>query len=350
MYSTCLFCNHHLGANRVIEAFPVGRRLAFDAKQGRLWVVCRRCERWNLSPFDERWEAIEQCERLFRDTRKRVSSDHIGLARLDEGLELVRIGEPLRPEFAAWRYGDQFGRRRRRTIILSAAGVAAVGTVVVGGIASGVLVGGGFQLFQWIPQLLRAAQRRRLVARVPVRGGKPLLVRGSHLEQARLQPDRDSDSGWSLKLPHAGGEAMLRGRVAVQATGLIMPRVNARGASKQQVQAAVQLIEGFGDPQRFLQLGAAPESASFVANPRFFGRRGRRWRPTGGLPQLPLSTRLAIEMAVNEENERAALEGELELLEMAWREADEIAAIADNLTIPPEVDQQLERMKRETQR
>jgi hypothetical protein len=25
-----------------------------------LWVVCRHCERWNLSPLEERWEAVEQ--------------------------------------------------------------------------------------------------------------------------------------------------------------------------------------------------------------------------------------------------------------------------------------------------
>jgi hypothetical protein len=43
-------------------------------------------------------EAIEECERLFRDTKLRVSTDQIGLARLPEGLELVRIGSPQRHE------------------------------------------------------------------------------------------------------------------------------------------------------------------------------------------------------------------------------------------------------------
>ena len=56
MYSTCLFCHSDLGANEVIEHFPVGRRLAFDEDKGRLWVICRSCERWNLTPLDERWE------------------------------------------------------------------------------------------------------------------------------------------------------------------------------------------------------------------------------------------------------------------------------------------------------
>ena len=126
MYSTCLFCNSDLGANKSLEHFPVGRRLAFDSAAGRLWVVCRKCERWNLSPLETRWEAIEEAERAFRNTKLRVSTDNIGLAQLKEGTELVRIGAPLRPEFAAWRYGDQFGKRQRRFIARSIAGASAV--------------------------------------------------------------------------------------------------------------------------------------------------------------------------------------------------------------------------------
>jgi len=30
MYSICLFCKTNLGANEVLEQFPIGRRLAFD--------------------------------------------------------------------------------------------------------------------------------------------------------------------------------------------------------------------------------------------------------------------------------------------------------------------------------
>src|SRR5262249_51861220 len=137
MYSTCIFCHADLGENEAIEHFPVGRRLAFDATRGRLWVVCRKCERWNLTPVEERWEAIEECERLFRATRLRVSTDNIGLARIAEGLELVRIGEPQRPEMAAWRYGDQFGRRRKRHLMLTGAVVVAAGGLIVLGPMTG---------------------------------------------------------------------------------------------------------------------------------------------------------------------------------------------------------------------
>ncbi len=114
MFSTCLFCHSRLGKNEVVEHFPVGSRLAFDSARGRLWAVCPGCRRWNLSPLDDRWEAIEECERLFRSTRARVSTENIGLAPLASGVDLIRIGQPLRPEFAAWRYGSQLKWRRRR--------------------------------------------------------------------------------------------------------------------------------------------------------------------------------------------------------------------------------------------
>jgi len=57
-----MFCDRPLGAKQVIEHFPVGRRLA-----------------------------VEMCERLFRDTRVRVSTENVGLTKHPEGLEFVRI-------------------------------------------------------------------------------------------------------------------------------------------------------------------------------------------------------------------------------------------------------------------
>jgi hypothetical protein len=133
MYSTCLFCQSNLGHNETVENFPVGRRLAFDAAKGRLWVICGGCARWNLSPIEERWEAIEECERTFRDTRLRVTTGNIGLARLSSGMELVRIGAPLRPEFAGWRYGRRFSRRRLNTNL-----VVGSAAVVTAGVAFGL--------------------------------------------------------------------------------------------------------------------------------------------------------------------------------------------------------------------
>ena len=342
MYATCLFCNHHLGTNQVLEVFPAGRRLAFDPSKGRLWVVCRRCERWNLSPFDERWEAIEACERLFRDARKRVSSDNIGLAKLDEGLELVRIGEPLRPEFAAWRYGDQFGRRRRRAVLVGVGIGAVAGGIMIGGAAVGIAGGGGYWIYQVIDGLAKQYRRRRIVARVPTADGRRLIVRGSHLDRVTLTPDAQSTVGWNLHLTHSAGEAVLSDHHATRAAALIMPAVNRAGASRRNVQQAVREIESLRDPVEFLKtIAAGPEQG------RLDYRAYRRRSKHKGLIRLPVSTRLAVEMAVNEEHERIALEGELALLELAWQDAEEIAAIADSLTIPAEVNEQLERLKRD---
>ncbi|HEY5087090.1 MAG TPA: hypothetical protein VII66_07035, partial [Gemmatimonadaceae bacterium] len=72
-----------------------------------------------------------------------MSTEHIGLARVSEGLELVRVGDPQRPEMAAWRYGDQFGKRRRRYYMIAGGSVVAVGALASGFVALGLAAGSG---------------------------------------------------------------------------------------------------------------------------------------------------------------------------------------------------------------
>ena len=50
---------------------------------------------------------------------------------------------------------------------------------------------------------------------------------------------------------------------------------------------------------------------------------------------MPLPVALALEMALHEETERRAMEGELAMLEALWREAEAIAEIADRLPNGP---------------
>lgn len=337
MYSTCLFCNVSLGTNEVVESFPVGRRLAFDAANGRLWVVCRKCERWNLSPLEERWEAIETCERLFRDTRLRVSTDNIGLARAAEGLELVRVGPALRPEFAAWRYGDQFGRRRRRKMVRVGLGVGIVGGAIAGGVALGVSAGVGFGSGGWwIWRGIYAGYRRiaygspqTIVARVPYEGGdgaQVIAIKRHQLADVRL--GMAGGKRLLLSIPRGRDSVHLMGDEAERAAGYVLPAINWAGAEKRDVDRAVQLIEeSRKSPSEFVR---------DVADRAGMGHR---------LHELPSASRLALEMAAHEESERRAMEGELALLEAAWRQAEEIAKIADNLLVPPSVDEFLERNK-----
>lgn len=334
MYATCLFCHHPLGSNEVLETFPVGRRLAFDAVRGRLWVVCRRCERWNLSPLEERWEAIEECERRFHDTKLRVSTENIGLTRLREGLELVRIGSPQRPEFAAWRYGDQFGRRRVRTVLKVGAGLGVIGGIVAGGAALGVGVGGfAWMIGNW-GRLVVKGNPRTVVARIALDDGSTMPVRRRDLEKAALRTS-SSASGWELDLsprsrrgPVASrAGAVLHGDRARIAAGQLLPSLNRFGASRSQVADAVTLIERAATPY-----GVFAEAARQPSIP-------------ATLSEMPVAVRIALEMAAHEESERRALEGELQELEQAWREAEEVAAIADNLLVPRGFDELLSRVR-----
>lgn len=357
MYSTCIHCNRSLGANESIEHFPVGRRLAFDAARGRLWAVCRSCERWNLSPIEERWEAIEQCERAFRATKVRASTDNIGLARLRDGTEIVRVGAPLRPEFAAWRYGDQFGRRYRRSVVTVAATTVGIGAAVTGGLVLGASVVA-------VVPLIHIINLAGIVAATQHVGSQLLsLPDGSHIRPvgaSRLVTHDDVPEGWGIAIGYAEhraadapaqsfwrrnglmndqktakGEIRLRGRDATNVLRWALPRVNRGGASRAVVADGVRLIERAGDPEHFgaWAVTQLPEWNARLA----FGDNGE-------LQYLPAPARLAFEMAMHEDTERRALDGELATLEAAWRNADEIARIADALLPSPAVDARLTAM------
>lgn len=359
MYSTCIHCRKSLGANEAIEALPIGRRIAFDARHGRLWVVCRACERWNLTPFDERWEAIEQSERAFRDTRVRVSTDNIGLARLADGTELVRIGEPQRPEFAAWRYGDQFGRRRVKAIATGVGVTAAAGLIVSGAVASGIGLAA-------LAPLVHVANMINLVAKIGV-PQKPI----DHPDGGRFMPignprivPSDRAAGWAIDIGYAAhyrgpdptvrnggywtmarkqegkneiGRVQLHGADAVPLLRRLMPLINRGGARRTVITDGVALIEQAGGPERFGKW-AAGMRREWAARSTF--------GDTGDLSAIPVAARLAFEMAINEDAERVALEGELASLERAWAEAEGIAQIADALLLPESVTEQFDRLKK----
>ncbi|HEX9564109.1 MAG TPA: hypothetical protein VF981_09065 [Gemmatimonadaceae bacterium] len=348
MYATCLFCNEHLGKNESIDLFPVGTRLAFDGARGRLWVVCPKCERWNLTPLEERLDAIEQSEKLYRDTRKRVATDNIGLAKLRDGTTLVRIGEPLRPEFAAWRYGDQFGRRRRRQLLYVAGGAAAVSSVFIGAAAAGLSMGAFAWMFAQSGRNLIRGDPEKVVAKIRTEEAGLVQVRRRHLGGTSLS--RGDDGRLALNLRFKGGEREFTGREAERIASILIPKVNRYGGNQQAVRQAVEEIESVGSTEAYMELLA--NLAPSYTTPNASRRRG--WRGTGGqsnfhkqgLFGLPGPHRLALEMALHEEAERRAMQGELRELELAWQDAEEVAAISDSLTLPESVTTAFEKLKK----
>lgn len=322
-----MFCNKSLGENKVVEHFPVGRRLAFDAERGRLWVVCRRCERWNLSPLEERWEAVEACERLFEQTRVRVSTDNVGLAKHAEGLELVRIGQPMRPEFAAWRYGDQFGRRRKRALLIGAGGLVAFGGFVIGGIATGAV---SAVVLAQTGNFVNVWQNGRTLVKLRTDDGRVIKLKNPDLLGTRLRAADGSDP-FRLEVRKGKKKEWFEGAQAQRMIGAIMPKMNRMGGKARTVQDAVAAIEDEGHPDAFL--------AQLVNGDRFTDKKG----VPGYVNKMPEPTKLALEMALHEEQERRALEGELWRLERAWEEAEEIAAISDNLLLPEGTDAFMDR-------
>lgn len=356
MFSTCFHCTASLGRNEAFEAFPVGSRLAFDARQGLLWAVCRACGRWNLSPLEERWEAIEAMEARFSDTRLRVSTDNVGLARLREGVDLIRIGEPQRPEMAAWRYGDQFGRRRNRQLLVTGAVVGSAAAIVGGIAAIGVSVGSFAGVYgnAGLWQTLIHGRQSKSIGHVALPAGRLVELQRRHARMSTLVRSSDGES-LTLRLESTEGTHLLTGDDALKAALRIMPVVNRFGGSRSHVREAVSLLEEAGDPLRVWttvqqrsgwRAGDDQWGTSRFPAPRWLApKRENVQKLPGALHTLDVRDRLALEMALHEETERRAMEGELKLLEAAWREAEEIAKIADDMFTPAQIEARLETLR-----
>ena len=293
--------------------------------------TCRRLE--------ERWEAIEHCERRFRATRVRVTTTNIGLARLADGTELVRIGQPLRPEFAAWRYGRRFARRRTHaqiiaagTILSAGAGAIAFAPLLAPALAMGalsiVVVPGLTSVMGVVPMVGALALRDylendRVIGRL-VHDGRVITVRAKHANDTQLHvAGEDATAVW-LEVPHDDGWTRFDGLAALQAAAQLLAGANRFGAPSSQVQDAVARVETAGDATTFLRTAAVMGDLRHARLTSLLNA----WRGLGTM-RLSGTECLALEMALHEESERRALEGELALLEAAWRDAEELAQIAD---------------------
>jgi len=325
MYRTCAFCNAPLDGDGGPSGLGVGRRLAFDEWRGRLWVVCVRCARWNLTPLDDRLERIEAVARAARDGRMLASTEQVALLRWAR-YDLIRVGKPLRLELAGWRYGERLkARSRERAKVVVPLTLAAMGL----GIAANVAAGGSFGFLAWNLGRLADGVYLGIVGRRRVNLFDPpicehcgtlLPLKAKHVQHARVVPDAHHALGVLVSCPACHrAAALLTGPDADAILRQGLAYLNVRRSSRRKAGDAARVVDAAGGPDRLI---------------RDIARRELTLR------SLRPERQLALEMAVEEQ-------AEAEELERRWREAEEIAGIADGaLSTDAALEAELQRLKR----
>lgn len=281
------------------------------------------------------------CERAYRDTKDRVATGEIGMAKVREGLSLVRIGSPIFPEYAAWRYHRRFAARYARSVAIGAGAGIAAGALFL---AIGPLSGGVFSGFTaWYAgkgcyEFLRSRGIGRL-RRDDY--GDAKTMDDTWVEIGRGDLDNisivgvgankryDGPERWTVRISKPGAPAWyLRPSDAPGVLRRVMPGVNVAGQSEEDVGLGVELYEQWsGDV-----LGQLEHLVNSHSGPV-------------KLSEEP-AVSIALEMSLAEAQERQWLETELYLLAAAWKEAEELAVVADSLTLPDWVTDRVEGLRR----
>jgi hypothetical protein len=322
-----LVCNTPFPANESLEHFPLGTRIAFDPSKGRLWAICKDCKRWSLAPIEERWEALDELEKITRDRSQLLSqTENIALLRAGR-LELVRVGRANLAEQSWWRYGSELAKRRKNYKTLSAAGAIGAGAAIWGGMATGGMSFiAAWILWDKLPGTIPDAARwfrfggdvwRGRVPcprcgyrfhRVPYRRRGNLIL--SHTQE--MEPTM-----LSYKCPRCGdyreGGLHLTGRAAEHTLKRVLAYHHFEGASERTVTSATRLIQEAGSPDDLTRI--------LLRDGKRLGDLGR----TGGI---------ALEIAANENSEQRLLELELAELEAHWEMEEELASIIDGELTP----------------
>ena len=327
MYTRCLVCSAAFEPNHELEHFPLGHRIAFDPGRGRLWAICRTCRRWSLAPIEERWEALEELEKLTTDKASLLSqTDNIALLRAGP-LELVRVGRAKLDEEAWWRYGRELTTRRDSYKKISFAGTVAAAAVVAGGWATGgITLFGMWFVMGHAPDSFTNAARWLRFGGAAWRGSRECPGCGYAFRSldfrdrgsVGLFPTEESGKVDLLhRCPRCGkyreGGLHLEGQEAERTLRRILAYHHFAGASERRVVSAARLIQ---------EAGSAQDLTRIVV------KDGRR------LGDLQRTGAIALEIAANESAEQRLLELELAELEAHWRTEEELAAIVDGELTP----------------
>lgn len=324
-------------ANEQLEHLPHGRRVAFDPARGRLWTVCRSCRRWSLMPIEDRWEALEELEKLTMDEAHLLSqTDNISLLRAGP-LEIVRVGRAQLTEEAWWRYGRELTSRRRKWDKLGFAGTLAAGAVVAGGwAAGGVSVLGMWLVMGHGSESVRDGARWLRFGSSAWRGERRCTNCGFTFRSLAYR-DRASIGLLPTEEPgrlelvarctscgqYRDAGLRLEGEEADRTLRRVLAYHHFAGASEQRVFRATRLIQ---------EAGSTRDLTRIVVRD---GRRLGDLQRTGGI---------ALEIAANEAIEHHLLELEVADLEAHWRREEELASIIDGELTPLPVLEQMRRL------
>ncbi len=314
--------------------------------------MCPKCARWNLTPLEERWEAFDECERAYRETRKRVSTDNIALARLRDGTDLIRIGQPLRPEFAAWRYERVIRKRRWKTYGGIAIGAGATLAFNAPYYFAAVLAPHLMLPSMVVMTSFSAANAYRAThtehwrrhMSIPLDAGE--LAHLTLAQLRRTQFRMGGDGELRVTIVHDGRRRMLRrmlvdqhqtelvGTAAHEVLRRVIVGVNHDGAARAEVRVALDILEAASSqPAR---QGRAQETMPEDPLRPFMHEllqhepwKARAPEQRGLLRTMHTPYRVALEMLLHEEDERRAMAGELGALYARWEEAERIAKISD---------------------
>ena len=324
MYTTCAFCNGALGGDGGPSGLGVGRRFAFDEWRGRLWVVCPKCGRWNLSPFDDRLEKIEALARVAADAKLLAKTEQVALLRW-QSYDLVRVGKPPRIELATWRYGERLKQQDRdKAKIVVPVVVAAVGV----SIALNAAVGGGFGAMLYnigamgdAVYVYMVGNRRVALAEPPICAAcnTVMNLRARHVRHARVVVERHADVALVVSCPQCHREgALLTGAEAAQTLRQGLTFLNARRSGRKRAVEAAREVDVVGGSEELIRKVAGTDVV---------------------IHRIPGARRLALEMAVDEHIE--VLE-----LERQWRDAEELAQIADGaLSGDDQLEEQIRKLR-----
>lgn len=328
MFTSCAFCSGALGGDGGASGLGVGRRFAYDGWKSRAWVICQRCARWNLTPFDERLDVIAALDRMAAAGRVAATSEQVALIRVGP-CDVVRVGQPPRVEMATWRYGERIKARQREQMkVMVPVAIAVVGLTVAVNVAAGgsigAFIGQGPSLARGIYTGIVGNRKIPIEPPICARCGNVMVLRSKHVQDARLQHTTGNDVALLLRCPRCKGEgALLEGADAGIALRSGLTYLNLRHGRRLRKQAAhaAHQVDMFGGPEAFLTRQALREAK--VAT--YKGAEA-----------------LALEMAVDEQ-------AEVRELERQWHEAEEIADIADNLLVDPAVEDELRHLKERSQ-